>query len=178
MVHVVLCTSSSLIGQAGASFKQQDSCSFCRPSLTWPKVLFICNSNKTSCHATTQPVYPQSYRPTHFAKTGSQKPSEPVAHARARLVRLLGRALGALLQRLGVGALLRAVGLESLLTVGGELGLPVAGSLLLLGEGVLLVLLIVDVGLCVVSSVNRKAEIGPGAFRQQEGASLRCFTYG
>jgi hypothetical protein len=93
-------------------------------------------------------------------------------------VRLLGRALGALLQRLGVGALLRAVGLDSLLAVGGELGLPVAGSLLLLGEGVLLVLLVVDVGLCGVSSVKRNAEIELGASSQLEGDKARAFTYG
>lgn len=93
-------------------------------------------------------------------------------------MRLLGRALSALLQRLGVGALLRAVGLDSLLAVGGELGLPVAGSLLLLGEGVLLVLLVVDVGLCMVSSVNCNAEIGPRASRQLEGTRLRRLRTG
>lgn len=62
--------------------------------------------------------------------------------------RLLGVLLGPLLQLLDglVGA---AVSLDGLLAVRGELGLPVALALLLLGEGVLLVLIVVLV-LCRV----------------------------
>lgn len=60
--------------------------------------------------------------------------------------------LGPLLQLLNglVGA---AVGLDGLLAVRGELGLPVALALLLLGEGVLLVLVVVLV-LCRVLGVS------------------------
>lgn len=57
---------------------------------------------------------------------------------------LLGVVLGALLQ-LGDVLLGVAVGLDGLLAVRGELGLPVALAALLLGEGVLLVLVVVVV---------------------------------
>lgn len=66
----------------------------------------------------------------------------------ARTRRLLGVLLGPLLQLLD-GLVRAAVGLDGLLAVRGELGLPVALALLLLGEGVLLVLVVVLV-LCRV----------------------------
>src|SRR6187551_2644636 len=75
-------------------------------------------------------------------------PSEAlVAHAGARLAALLGGLLGALLQLLDVileaaGALAAsgAVGLDGLLAVRGQLRIPVALALLLLGQAVVLVL--------------------------------------
>jgi hypothetical protein len=65
-------------------------------------------------------------------------------------VSLLGRLLGSLLKVLDVLLRigLRSVSLDGLLAVRGELRLPVAAALLLLLEGVLLVLLVVDVGFC------------------------------
>jgi hypothetical protein len=70
---------------------------------------------------------------------------QPVAHAGAGLVGGLGGLLGAVLQALHglFGSLFarHAVGPDGLLAVGGQLRLPVALALLLLGEGVLLVLL-------------------------------------
>lgn len=72
-----------------------------------------------------------------------------IPHARPSFARLLGRLLRPLLQR---GNLLRrmaiprrAVRLDGLFAVGRELGLPVAGALFLLGEGVFLVEVVVGV---------------------------------
>lgn len=61
---------------------------------------------------------------------------------------LLGRLLGSLLEVLDVlvRISLGSISLDGLLAVRGELGLPVAAALLLLLEGVLLVLLVVDIG--------------------------------
>jgi hypothetical protein len=71
-------------------------------------------------------------------------------------VSLLGRLLGSLLEVLDVLLRigLRSVSLDGLLAVRGELGLPVAAALLLLLEGVLLVLFVVDVGFCGGGSVR------------------------
>lgn len=75
-------------------------------------------------------------------------PLHAVAHARARLGVLLGGPLGLLLQ-LGHALVGVAVRLDGLLAVGRELGLPVAGALPLLVEGVVLVLLVVGIRLCL-----------------------------
>jgi hypothetical protein len=72
-----------------------------------------------------------------------------VAHTRAALGSLLGRPLRALLQAVDLlgGAIPRGpVRLDGFFAVGRELGLPVALAALLLGERVLLVAVVVDVG--------------------------------
>lgn len=86
-----------------------------------------------------------SKNPSHYSLTTPSR----ITLARTRLVLRLGRPLRLLLQ---LGRIIRPsrplVRLDGLLAVRGELRLPVAGALLLLGEGVGLVLLVVDVCLC------------------------------
>jgi hypothetical protein len=78
--------------------------------------------------------------------------SHVIPHARTSLGRLLSSPLGPLLQILG-RLVSRPVRLDGLFAVGRELGLPVACSLLLLCEGVLLVL----VKVCVCFGVELSA---------------------
>lgn len=81
-----------------------------------------------------------------------------ISHARPSFARFLSRLLRPLLQR---GNLLRrmaiprrAVRLDGLFAVGRELGLPVAGALLLLGKRVLFVEVVVNACFFRVSLAN------------------------
>lgn len=101
---------------------------------------------QTKRHCLPDPLIPSSSFPFPLATVTVVGNFGSFLHgvlARGALGRgLLGVVLGALLQLVNglVGA---AVGLDSLLAVRGELGLPVALAGFLLGEGVLLVLVVV-----------------------------------